>query len=83
MIKLFILYCIVALFNSELTKFVDQVRIKLFSQLTKGISIVLQKLLKYLNSTATAAFAIPSLWALSNNLYLNLNDAKLVTGLSL
>ena len=77
------MYCIVALFNSELTKFADQVRIKLFSQLTKGISIVLQKLLKYFNSLATSTFTIPLLWALSNNLYLNLNDTKLVTGLSL
>ena len=63
-----------------------QVRITLISQLIKGILIVLQKLLKYFNSTATSAFTILSLLVLSNNLDLNLNAAELVmefTGLSL
>ena len=69
-----------------MTQFAYQVRITLISQLIKGILIVLQKLLKYFNSTATSAFTILSLLVLSNNLDLNLNAAELVmefTGLSL
>ena len=61
-----------------MTQFADQVRIRLISQLIKGISIFLQKLLKYFKSTATSAFTMPSLVVLSNNLDLNLNDSELV-----
>ena len=36
----------------EITQYADQVRMRLISQLTKSISRVLQKLLKYFNDTA-------------------------------
>ena len=57
-----------------MTHFADQVTIRLISQLIKGISRVLQKLVKYFNGTAIFAFMIPALLVLSNNLDLNLND---------
>ena len=59
-----------------MTHFADQVTIKLISQLIKGISRFLQKLVKYFNGTAIFAFMIPALLVLSNNLDLNLNDSE-------
>ena len=61
-----------------MTQFSDQVRIKLISQLIKGIPRVLQKLLKYFNGTAISAFIIPALLVLSKNLDLNFNDSEFV-----
>ena len=56
----------------------DQVKIKLISQLIKGISRVLQNLLKYFKSTPIFRFLILSLSVLSINLDLNLNDTDSV-----
>ena len=41
-------------------QFVDQVRIKLISQLINGISRVLQKLLRYFNGTIISTSFVPS-----------------------
>ena len=56
----------------------DQVKIKLISQLIKGISRVLQNLLKYFKRTPIFRFLILSLSVLSINLDLNLNDTDSV-----
>ena len=56
----------------------DQVKIKLISQLIKGISRVLQNLLKYFKSTPIFRFLILSLSVLSINLDLNLNNTDSV-----
>ena len=57
------------------TKFTEQARTRLISQLLKKIREVFQKLLKYLNGTAIFAFIIPSLLVFSKNFDLNLNDS--------
>ena len=59
---------------SEGAQFSDQVRIRLISQLSKGTSRVLQKLLKYFNGTAIFAFIILALLILSKDFYSNLNN---------
>ena len=59
---------------SEGAQFSDQVRIRLISQLSKGTSRVLQKLLKYFNGTAIFAFIILALLVLSKDFYSNLNN---------
>ena len=69
---------VVSQFPLEITHFSDQVRIRLSSQLIKGISIVLQKLLSYFKDTAISAFIISALLVLSKNLDLNLNDSESV-----
>ena len=51
-----------------MTNFTDQVRIKLVSQLIKGSSRVLQKLLKYFNGTAIFVFIILALLVLFKNI---------------
>ena len=52
--------CVITNFVSpvaeEITQFVDQDKIRLISQLIKGISRVLQKLLQYSNGTAILTF---------------------------
>ena len=65
---------VVILFPSEIAQFVDQVRVRLILQLIKGISRVIQKLLKYFNGTAISTFTISSLLVLFKNFDLNLND---------
>ena len=65
---------VVILFPSEIAQLVDQVRVRLILQLIKGISRVIQKLLKYFNGTAISAFTISSLLVLFKNFDLNLND---------
>ena len=67
----------IALSPSEITQCAGQVRIRLSSQLIKGISGVLQKLLKYFNGTAIFAFIIFLSWLLSKNF--DLNDSESVT----
>ena len=62
----------------EITQFADQVRIRLISQLIKGILRVLQKLLQYVNGTAIFAFVIPSLLLLFKNFDLNSNGSESV-----
>ena len=49
-----------AILPDDITQFADQMRIRLFSQSIKGISGLLQKLLKYFNGTA-----ISTIFALS------------------
>ena len=61
-------------------KFVGQVRIRLISQLIKGILIALQKLLKYFNGTAISAFVIPRSLVLAKNVHLNLNELQSIIG---
>ena len=73
---------VVALLPSQITQFADQVRIRLISQLIKGISRVLQKLLSYFNGTAIFAFILPALLVLFKNFDLNLNDLESVISLS-
>ena len=58
--------------------FADEVRIRLISQLIKGVSIVLQKLVKHFNDTDIIVFIIPALLILSKNFDLNLNDSDSV-----
>ena len=65
-----------------MTKVDNQVEITSISQLTKIISRVLQKLLKYFNGTATSVFIIPQLSVLAQNLALNLNKLESVMGFS-
>ena len=62
-----------------MTQFDEQVRIRLISQLIKGISIVLKNCFKYFNGIATSAFIIPRSLVLSENLDLNLNELESVT----
>ena len=69
---------VVTRFPLEMTKFADQVRIRLILQLIKGISRVLQKLLKYFNGTVISAFLISSLLVLFRNLDFSLNDSESV-----
>ena len=47
---------VVTLLPSEMTQLSEQVRIRFTSQLIKGISRLLQKLLKYFNGTAIFEF---------------------------
>ena len=61
-----------------MTKFVDQVRIRLISQLIKSISRVLKKLPRDFNSTAISASTVPSSPVLFVNLNLKLNDLELL-----
>ena len=61
-------------------KFVGQVRIRLISQLIKGILIALQKLLKYFNGTDISAFVIPRSLVSPKNVHLNLNESQSVIG---
>ena len=68
-------------------QFAGQVRIKLISHLIKGISRVLQKLLKYLNGTAISTSSVlTSTGVLPVIFALNLNDSEstmVATGSSL
>ena len=52
-----------------MTQFAGQVKIRLTSQLIKGISRVLQKILKYFNGTIISTFYVP-------NLLLRINEEK-------
>ena len=62
--------------NSSL---VDQVKIRLISQLIKRISRVLQKLLKYCSGTAIlTSFVLPAAEDFRGILILNLNDSEFV-----
>ena len=65
----------------------DHVKIKLTSQLIKGISRVLQKLLKYFNGTTiSTSFSLPATGVLRVIFILDLNyseSVKLSFGLSL
>ena len=59
-----------------MTKVADEVRIRLTSQLIKGIKRVFQKLPRYFNGAAISTSTVPLLPVLFVNLYLNLNDLK-------
>ena len=63
-----------------MTHFSDQFRIRLISQLFKGISRVLQKLFKYFNGTTISEFIISAILVLFKNLDLNLNDSESAIG---
>ena len=56
---------------SQITQSSDQVRSRVISQLTKGISRVLQKWIKYFNVKVFSKFAVPSLSTLFVNVDLN------------
>ena len=58
---------------SPITQFADQIRIRLISQLNKGVSRVFQNLPRYLNGKATPTSKILSSSVLFVNLDLNLN----------
>ena len=73
-------YKVVTLFTSKMIQVADQVRIRLISQLIKGILKVLKKLPKYFNGTAIFAFIIPRSLVLAKNLDLNLNELESVIG---
>ena len=61
-----------------MTKFAGQVRIRLISQLIKGISRFFQKLLEYFNDTCISTFTVLALLVLFMNLDLDLNDSESV-----
>ena len=68
---------IVNVIELVIMQFADQVRIKLISHLIKGISRVLQKLLKYLNGTAISTSSVlTSTGVLPVIFALNLNDSE-------
>ena len=56
-------------------QFSDQVRIRLILKLIKGISRVLQKLLKYFNGTGISTFIVLAALLLLDNIDLNLKDS--------
>ena len=60
----------VTLSTSQITPFSDQVRMRLILQLIKGVSRVIQNLLKYLNGTIFAAI-MSLLLVFSENFNLN------------
>ena len=64
---------------SIIKQFVDQVRIRLISQLLNDISKVLQKLMKYFNGTIILIFFVPSFSVLPIIFVLNLNEALLLS----
>ena len=67
-----------------MTKFADQVKIRLTSQLIKGISRVLQKLLKYFNGTIISTlFISPSSSYWPVNFVLKLNQSVALAPLKL
>ena len=61
-----------------LKQFADQVRIRLILQLINSISRVLQKLLRYFNSTIILTSFVPPLPDLPTIFVLNLNEALLL-----
>ena len=65
------------LLYQQITNFSDQVKMKLVSQLIKGISRVLQKLLKYFNCTILSTSFLPLAAVLPVIFCLNLNEALL------
>ena len=65
--------------ESIITQFTNHVRTRVISKLIKGISNVLQKLLKYFNSTAiSTSFVLPAVGFLPVIFPLNLNDSESV-----
>ena len=56
-------------------QFHDHVKVRLILQLIKGISRILQKLLKYFNATAISTLILTGLLALPNILDSSLNDS--------
>ena len=58
-----------------ITQFLDQVKISSTSQLIKGISRVLQKLLRYFNGTIISTLIIPSLIVWPVIFVLKLNES--------
>ena len=59
------------------THFVDQIQIRLISQLINGFLRVLQKLLKYYNGAIRSTFFVPLFFVLLVIFSLNLNEALL------
>ena len=60
---------------SNIKQFVDQVRIRLISQLINGISFVLQKLFRCFNVTIILTSFVSSFYVLPAIFVLNLNEA--------
>ena len=66
-----------------ITRFADQVKIRLTSQLIEGISRILQKLLKYFNETIISTLSILSLLSvLPVNFALKLNGSVVLAPLN-
>ena len=59
-----------------MTQFVDQLKIRLISQLISGISRVLWKVLKYFNGTDISRFTVPVPSISFKKLYLNWNESE-------
>ena len=64
-----------------MTRFAEQNRMGLVSQLIKDNSRVLQKLLKLCNGAAISTFTVPASLVLVNYLNLNVNNLEFVIGL--
>ena len=74
-----ITYCEIFVFPvaEETAQFSDQVKMRLISQLIKGISRVLKKLLKSFSGTAIlTSFVLPAAGIFPVILILNLNDSE-------
>ena len=66
---------VVALVPLDNTHLLDQVKMRLISQWIKGISRVLQKLLRYFNGTINSTFFVPSSSVKPVIFYLNVKEA--------
>ena len=64
-----------------MTRFAEQNRIRLVSQLIKDNSRVLQKLLKLCNGAAISTFTVTASLVLVNYLNLNINNLEFLIGL--
>ena len=79
MIKLSVIANSVASVAEEITQFLDQVKIRLISQLIKDILRAIQKLIKYFNGTDTSKyFVLRSSGIFPVTLILDLNDSDSV-----
>ena len=73
----FIITSVTASVELVMTQLIDQVKMRFILQLIRGISRVLQKILKYFNSTAiSTSFVLPVLGVLLFILAFNLNDSE-------
>ena len=79
MIKLSVIANSVASVAEKITQFLDQVKIRLISQLINNILRAIQKLLKYFNGTDTSKyFVLRSSGVFPVTLILDLNDSDSV-----
>ena len=59
-----------------MTQFVDQVNLRLISKVIKGISEILQKLLRFINETIISTFFLPLLFVSPVIFSLKLNELQ-------